>query len=195
MIAPRTSATPARGAIVVFTLLLALAAPEAATAQVASGAPVATAQILPPPVTGNGVQGLEFGTVALGETVDVPPGAAAPGATVASAGWMFTDIRKGRTISLTLALPPALQRGAHSMPVSWNNPGYGSVCLSNGGGCLWSASFNPGATPTQSWWLANNLSGNNFDLTVYVGARLVVPAGLPPGLYTASVTATFAYVS
>ncbi|GMV04476.1 MAG: hypothetical protein AMXMBFR53_07560 [Gemmatimonadota bacterium] len=197
MNAPRITATLVRGAKIVVFCLAALAplAPGSLQAQVAGGAPVVSAEILPPALSGAGSQPLEFGQVSLGQTVDVPPGAAGVGALTSSAGWRFGNIRKGRLLVVSLDLPGALQRGADAIPVDWDNANYASACLSrNGGACVWTSSYNPGATPWRLFFVPNGLPGNNFDLDLYVGARLVVPPGLPPGRYTATVTATIVHI-
>jgi hypothetical protein len=194
----RTRATQGRGAIVVFALsaLLPLLAPAPLQAQARSGTVNTIAQVLPPPVTGSGIQELAFGSARPGDVVDVPPGAAAIGAATSSAGWRFTGVRKGHLVALDLTLPPFLTLGADAIPVDWDNAGYGTICVANSSGtCLVGASFNPGTSPTQSINLTNAMSGNNFDLWLYAGARLTVPGPIPRGLYTAVVVAVFSYVS
>ena len=185
MIAHRAAATPARCAIVVFlmTLLWPPLAPGDLHAQGAGGAI-------------SGMQELKFGQVNLGQTVDVPPGPAASGSSTSSAGWLFGNIRKGRWVSLALTLPATLNRAGHSIPVNWNNAGYGLLCVANNSGvCALSGSFNPGAWPSLFFQLANNLQGNNFEVRLFVGSKIQVPAQIPPGVYTATVTAVFAYVN
>ena len=128
------------------------------------------------------MQELKFGQVNLGQTVDVPPGPAASGSSTSSAGWLFGNIRKGRWVSLALTLPATLNRAGHSIPVNWNNAGYGLLCVANNSGvCALSGSFNP--------------QGNNFEVRLFVGSKIQVPAQIPPGVYTATVTAVFAYVN
>ncbi len=198
MTAHRSKATQGRSAIVVFALsvLLPLLAPGALQAQVGSGTFITTAQVLPPPVTGSGVQELKFGSARPGDVVDVPPGAAATGAPTSSAGWRFTGVRKGHVVVVDLTLPSFLAMGAHTIPVDWDNAGYATACVANSSGtCLLGATFNPGAAPSQSLTLGNSMPGNNFDLWLYAGARLTVPLVTPPGVYTAVVVAVFTYVS
>ena len=198
MIAHRAAATLARCAIVVFLLALLWVplTPGDLHAQGAGGAVSASTEILPPAVTGTGMQELKFGQVNLGQTVDVPPGPAASGSSTSSAGWLFGNIRKGRWVSLALTLPATLNRAGHSIPVNWNNAGYGLLCVANNSGvCALSGSFNPGAWPSLFFQLANNLQGNNFEVRLFVGSKIQVPAQIPPGVYTATVTAVFAYVN
>ena len=196
MITHRTAATQSRHAIVVFALALLPLVPGALHAQAQGGSAVATAEILPPAVTGTGFQELKFGTVAPGDAVDVPPAPAGTGATTSAAGWHFGNIRKGRWVSLNLVLPPALTRGLSVIPVDWNNANYARICVSGSSGvCNIDGTFNPGAQPSIFFRLNNSLPGNNFDVRLFVGARLTVPANPPPGRYTATVVATFAYVT
>jgi len=194
----RTRATQGRSAIVVFALstLLPLLAPAAVRAQARSGTVNTTAQVLPSPVTGSGIQELDFGSARPGDAVDVPPGAAVAGAATSSAGWRFTGVRKGHVVALDLTLPPFLTLGADAVPIDWDNAGYGTICVAKSSGtCLVSASFNPGTAPSQSVNLSNSMSGNNFDLWLYAGARITVPSPIPRGVYTAVVVAVFSYVS
>ena len=155
-----------------------------------------TAEVLPPPVTGTGLQELKFGSVRPGDMVDVPPGPAAPGAPTSSAGWHFGNIRKGHWVALGLTLPPSLVRGTYSIPVDWNNADYGLLCVAGKSGvCQINGSFNPGATPALFFQLSNSMAGNNFDVRLFAGAKITVPAALPPGVYSATVVAYFAYVT
>ena len=199
MTAHRTPATTGRCAkIVVFLLALAaFPAPRPLTAQGRGATVVASASVLSPPVTGSGIQELKFGSVRPGDVVDVPPGPAAGGATTSSAGWLFGNVRKGHLVRIDLTLPTQLARGSDSAPIDWSNAGYGTLCVarSGGGACQISSSFNPGANPSQSLALANNMSGNNFDVILYAGARMTIPLAISPGVYTASVTATFTYLN
>jgi hypothetical protein len=193
MTAHRITATLARCAVLAF--LLGTPAGDL-HAQAGGGAIGASTEILPPPVTGTGMQELRFGQVTLGQTVDVPPAPAASGAQTSSAGWHFGNIRKGRWVSLALSLPAALTRGGSSIPIDWNNANYGLICVSGGSGvCAMTGAFNPGAWPSMFFQLSNSLPGNNFDVRLYVGSRIQVPAQVPPGVYTATVTAIFAYVN
>lgn len=194
----RTAATTARCKIVVFGLwiLIALLASADLQAQAVGGTVNVGTEILPPAVTGTGMQELKFGQVSLGQSVDVPPGPAGTGAQTSSAGWHFGNIRKGRWVSLTLTLPSTLKRGTSSIPVNWNNANYGLLCVSgNSGVCALTGSFNPGAWSSLNFQLSNALPGNNFDVRLYAGAKIQVPAQIPPGVYTATVTAVFAYVN
>jgi len=201
MTARRTRAdrTRIRHAIVVFVLaalILLFATPRALLAQAKGGTVNATAEVLPPPVTGTGIQELRFGSARPGDAVDVPPGPAAPGAATSSAGWHFGNIRKGRWVSLALTLPPTLQRGAYAIPVDWDNADYGRICVARASGaCALDGAFNPGASPSLNFYLSPTLPGNNFDVSLYTGARVTVPAVIPPGVYSATVVATFAYVT
>jgi len=196
MTAHRTRATQGRSGIVVFALSSLLLAPAALVAQAGSETVNTTAQVLPPPVTGSGIQELRFGSARPGDVVDVPPGAAAVGAATSAAGWRFTGVRKGHVVALDLTLPSSLTLGADAIPVEWDNPGYGTICVANSSGsCLVGASFNPGTAPTQSLSLPNSTPGNNFDLWVYAGARITVPVPIRRGVYTAVVVAVFSYVS
>jgi hypothetical protein len=165
-----------------------------ATAQpLATAAVPATAEILLPPITGAGLQNLVFGSLAPGATADVPPGPAAGPTT--SAGWRFSGVRKGRIILWSLTLPASLAKGAFAIPIQWNNPGYGTYCVSRPGGpCLIQSAFNPASAAGMNWlFIPNSTPSNDFDLTVYAGARLTVPP-VPPGVYTAQVTMTMAYL-
>jgi hypothetical protein len=142
------------------------------------------------------MQELKFGSVRPGDVVDVPPGPAAPGAPTSSAGWHFGNIRKGRWVALALTLPPTLTRGTYAIPIDWNNADYGRLCVAGSSGvCQIDGSFNPGALPFLFFRLPNSMPGNNFDVRLFAGARLTVPAALPPGVYTATVVAVFAYVT
>ncbi len=184
-----------RRGLVAFLLLAALP-PNSGHAQSAGGAVGASSEILLPPVTGTGSQDLRFGQVRLGETVDVPPGPAGPGAPTSSAGWLFGNIRKGRWVSLDLTLPAELRRGGYAIPVNWNNPGYGLLCVAGSTGvCALTGSFNPGAWSSLYFQLSNTLPGNNFEVRLFVGGRIQVPESIPPGVYSAQVTAVFAYVT
>jgi len=170
-----------------------LATASAATADAQGTTVQVRVEIAPAPVTAAGIQPMRFGTVLPGDAPDVPPGAAPPSAPTASAGWMLNGIRKGRDIELTLTLPPELVLGAYSIPVDWDNAGYGTLCVSRGGPCLISAMFNPAVGPVPLF-IPINAAGNNFDVTVYAGARASIPP-VPPGTYAASVTLTMAYVN
>jgi hypothetical protein len=164
-----------------------------AHAQSANGVVTASATLQLPPVVGGGVQNLDFGDLLPGATADVPPGPAGAGAS--SAGWLFSGVRKNRTIIWAFTLPAVLTRGADVLPVNWDNAGYGTACVSNGGGCILSYTFNPaanGATWTVSF--PNNTPGNNYDVAVYAGARTTVPS-IPPGIYTAQVVLTMTYLN
>jgi len=199
MTAHRANATLGRASkIVVFLLALAaFSAPRPLDAQGRGGTVLASTTLLPPPVTGTGLQELKFGSVRPGDVVDVPPGPAAGGATTSAAGWLFGNIRKGHLVRIDLTLPPELARGGDSAPIDWSNAGYGTLCVAKSGGtaCQVSSSFNPGADPSQSLSLAKSLSGNNFDVILYAGARMTIPPAITPGLYTASVTAVFTYLN
>ena len=99
-------------------------------------------------------------------------------------------------MALDLTLPTHLTRGAYAIPIDWNNANYGLLCVSGKSGvCQINGSFNPGSWPSLYFQLANSLQGNNFDVRLYAGARVTIPANLPPGVYSASVTAVFAYVN
>jgi spore coat protein U-like protein len=194
MSAHRITATLVRCALVI--TLATAAAPGTLLAQAGGGAVPTSAEILPPPVTGTGMQQLDFGEVTLGQAVDVPPGPAGTGASTSSAGWHFGNIRKGRWVSLTLTLPATLRRGTYSIPLNWNNADYGLLCVSGSSGvCAMTGSFNPGSWPSLQFQISSSLPGTNFDVRLYVGARIQVPAQLPPGVYAATVTAVFAYVN
>ncbi len=199
MIARRAQAErkEVRRAIVVFALALLLPfVPARLHAQAGGGTVNTTAELLPPPVTGTGMQELKFGSVRPGDVVDVPPGPAAPGAPVSSAGWHFGNIRKGHWVALDLTLPPTLTRGAYSIPIDWNNAGYGLLCVAGSSGvCQITGSFNPGAMPFLYFQLSNALAGTNFDVRLFAGAKITVPAALPPGVYSGTVVAYFAYVT
>jgi hypothetical protein len=176
----------------ILSLLAATLVASPALAQSDPGAILANATIQLPPVTGSGIQNLDFGDLVPGATGDVTPGPS--GGPTSSAGWRFSGIRKGRLLLWTFTLPTALVRGTDAIPVDWNNANYGTSCVSNGGGCLVNASFNP-ANP--GFWrfmiIPNNTPGNNFDVTVYAGARVTIPP-VPPGVYNASVRLTMAYL-
>lgn len=177
------------GAALFTAFVLATTFGDALHAQ--SGSVDARVTIQLPPITGAGIQNLDFGALMIGASADVPPGPAAGG--TSSAGWRFTGVRKNRPISLSFALPANLTNGASSLPVNWDNAGYGTLCVSNGGGCLVSNSFNPSANGgVHSLSIPNNTPGNNFDMTIYAGARTTVP-GVPAGVYSAQVTLTMAY--
>jgi hypothetical protein len=160
--------------------------------QAPSGTMPARATVETPPITGAGIQGMDFGSMQPGDVVDVPPGStAATGRT--SAAWRFSGIRKGRTIVWTLALPAALLRGSTELPVDWDNTGYGTTCVAvPDGACALSATFNP-AAGGGSLFIPNPTPGNNFDVTIHVGARATVPP-VPPGVYTAQATLYLAYL-
>lgn len=176
----------------VATAFVALVPALPAGAQAAAHTVTARATLSLPPVTGAGIQNLDFGSLSVGATADVPPGPAAGG--VSSAGWRFTGVHKNRPVGLTFTLPADLFNGANALPVHWDNAGYGTVCVSGGGACLVSASFNPAADGgTYTLDIPNGIPGNNFDVTVYVGARTLVPS-VPPGVYSAQVTLTMAYL-
>ncbi len=179
-----------RTAVLAAVLAMVIVAP--AGAQGVSRTVNARATLSLPPVTGAGIQNLHFGSLTIGATADVPPGPAAGG--TSSAGWRFTGMRKNRPIGLSFALPADLLNGANALPVEWNNSGYGTICVSNGGACLVSESFNPAANGgTYTLSIPNSTRGNNFDVTVYAGARTTVPS-VPPGVYSAQVTLTMAYL-
>lgn len=196
MSAHRTVATLVRCALAASGLLLPALAPRALQAQAGSGTLAATTEILLPGVTGTGDQLLRFGQVTAGQTVNVPPGPAAADASVSSAGWHFGNIRKGRVVSLALTLPSKLSLGSSSIPINWNNANYALICAYGASGiCDMSASYNPGAQPNVTFTISNAASGTMFDVRFYAGAKITVPSGLPPGTYTAVVTAAFAYVN
>jgi hypothetical protein len=157
-----------------------------------SGTVSARASISLPPVTGAGIQNLDFGDLLVGATGNVPPGP--PSGGTSSAGWQFAGIRKGRTVVLTFTLPAVLLNGANALPVNWNNANYGTFCASrNGGACDLSGAFNPASNgAVYSFPIPNNTSGNNYDLLVYAGATTTVPS-VPPGVYSATVTLSMAY--
>jgi hypothetical protein len=172
--------------------LLGIGVAAPAHAQSASGTVTASATLALPPVTGAGIQNLDFGSLTVGASADVPPGPAGGG--TSSAGWRFSGVHKNRPIGLTFALPTELTSGASTLPVDWDNAGYGTACVANGGGCLVSSSFNPAANGgSHTLSIPNNTPGNNFDVTVYAGARTTVPS-VPPGVYSAPVTLTMAYL-
>lgn len=196
MSAHRTAATLVRCALAASGLAFSALAPRALQGQALGGSLAANTEILLPGVTGTGDQLLKFGQVTAGQTVDVPPGQASSGAAVSSAGWHFGNIRKGRVVSLSLTLPSKLSLGASSIPINWNNANYALICAYGGSGiCDMSASYNPGAQPNVNFTISNAASGTMFDVRFYAGAKITVPAGLPPGTYTAVVTAVFAYVT
>lgn len=170
---------------------LALAGPLCA--QAGSGAVGASAQLALPPLSGAGIQPLALGQVAVGEVVDVPPGPAAAGQLRTAAGWRFGNLRKRTIVLFSLSLPATLDRGAASVPVDWDNPGYGTLCVSrNGGPCQIEDSFNP----ASGWGLVGlpaSLQGNDLDLTIYAGARATIPP-VPPGVYSSTATLTMMYL-
>jgi hypothetical protein len=49
--------------------------------------------------------------------------------------------------------------------------------------------------PFLYFQLSNSLAGNNFDVRLFAGAKITVPAALPPGVYSGTVVAVFAYVT
>jgi hypothetical protein len=192
MSAHRALATLARCALLVG---LSAGAPGGSLfAQSAVGTVQASTEILLPPVTGTGLQDLSFGDVMPGASVNVPPLLAAPGALTSSAGWHFGNIHKNRWGTIRLTLPATLVRGTRSIPINWNNANYGLVCVRGPSGvCQVNLAFNPGTHPDISFYMPPSMPGGIFEVHLFVGASITVPAILPPGVYTARVTASFAY--
>ena len=181
----RTAALPA-------ALLAVIGLTMPAAAQNPTGTVTARAAITLPPVTGAGIQNMDFGVLTVGAVGNVAPGPAAGG--VSSAGWLFSGIRKGRPVILTFTLPPTLLNGPNSLPINWNNPGYGTLCAARAGGpCDFNDAFNPASNgAVYTFTIPNGTAGNNYDVTVYAGATTTVPP-VPPGVYTGAVTLTLAY--
>ena len=156
------------------------------------------------PITGGGVRNLDFGTLPAGGSADTGPGQEAlPANGTTTAKWEFGGLKKNRTVTLTFSLPSAVTRGAVSLPIAWNNPGYGRWCTrvnttpvtGCGGPGTTQATFNPAGAPV-SLVVQPGTSNNNRFVTVWAGAKLgnpTIPANAPPGLYTATVTLTIAY--
>ncbi len=176
---------------VAFASLVAVLAGRPAAAQSPAMAMNAQATVTSP-ITGAGIQYLSFGTLAPGATGDVLPGPST--GPTSSAGWRFSGVRKGRTFVWAMVLPPALLRGIYVVPINWNNAGYGTFCIAQPASpCVLSGTFNPATVGAVTYTIPNSTSGNNFDFTIYAGARTTIPS-VPAGIYTAQVTVSMAYV-
>lgn len=162
---------------------------------------IASVEMSDDPIAGQGIQEMRFGEVQRGlPGPDVPPGPAPASAATASGGWLFTNIRKQRDFQTTLTLPAALTLGSYAIPIDWDNAGYGTICIAAVGNptCAVTSSFNPAASGgVNVLQIPKNTPGNNFEATVYVGARLGSPTipAVPAGVYTAQVTLSFTYVN
>ncbi len=191
-----------RSRVVALTLALLGAASSGLAGQALSFTLTPSATIVLPPVTGGGVRNLDFGIVTWGGTADTGAGSEAAAST---AKWEFNGLKKNRPVQLSFDLPATLAMGASTLSVSWNNAAYGSWCSRLdtdpvsvcGGAATTTGTFNPqnanGGLSINAT-TSGGASNNNRLLTVWVGGKLLtVPAGSPPGQYTATLRLTIVY--
>ena len=165
--------------------LLAAAPATGAAAQGVSGSAPARAQVLGGTLIFLVLRDLQFGALTPGIPRTVPP-------TSPDAGYFQVEGERNARVSLTLTLPASLARfgGGGSIPVSFG-PASAVVNRVNptpsGGG---SSSFNPATGTTSRFGPTPRPL-----LHVWLGGTASPAAGVPPGLYTAPVVLTVAYLN
>lgn len=171
------------------------AIPRIASAQIMNTAVSITAA----PVGSNVLQNLSFGTRTPGQTVDTGPGSNGQGAI-----WEFTGLAKNVSITLDFSATLLENASTDQLSVSYGNAGYGTWCTRKATAACGDANtnvadFNPGnisdTGPGQIGSVTantNNTGTGNNDrvLTVWVGARLPIPASTPSGAYSGTLTVT-----
>lgn len=174
-----------RPALALATALALAALPRGAAAQGVAGAVPARAQVLPGTLIFLALRDLQFGALTPGTPKTVPP-------TAPDAGYFQVEGERNQRVGLTLSLPTELARfgGGAVVPVSFGaasavvnrlNP------LPSGAG---SSTFDPAAGTTARFGPTPRP-----QLHVYLGGTASPAVGVPPGLYTAPVVLTVAYLN
>ena len=178
---------------VLLTLLLAavaLGAPAAALAQRVAGKGTiqATATILFPPLTTDGVRPIQFGTVTPGANRTIFPNQ--PGA----GELRISGVRNRRTIIVTLTLPSVLRNaGGRTMPLSFDGEFAANCEITAAGVCdqVTYVAWNPVTNPTFTDTPDRARKGRpRYDLdgfSIYVGGIAQPAPNQAPGVYTANV--------
>ncbi|HEX8362892.1 MAG TPA: hypothetical protein VF613_22405 [Longimicrobium sp.] len=179
-----------RLASLLLAVVVALGAAPAAYAQ-GTGAVRATATILFPPLTANGVRPLQFGSVLPGTPTTVQP--AAPG----SGEVRISGVRNRRSISITFTLPANLVNASgQTMPVSFNGDFAANCEVTTAGVCdpTTYVEWNPVTLGTFNDTPDRARKGRpRYDLdsfSVFIGGIVSPPATQPAGTYTAAIRMT-----
>jgi spore coat protein U-like protein len=169
---------------------VALCAAPAAFAQ-GTGAVRASATILFPPLTANGVRPLQFGTLVPGTPVTVQP--SAPG----SGEVRISGTRNRRSLAITLTLPANLVSAAgRTMPVDFNGDFAANCEVTAAGVCdpVTYVAWNPVTQATFSDTPDRVRKGRpRYDLdsfSVYIGGIVRPAATQPGGTYTGTIGVT-----
>jgi hypothetical protein len=169
-----------------FAVVLALAAvPVQTAAQAVSGVTPARAQVLAGSLIFLTLRDLQFGALTPGTPKTVLP-------TSPDAGYFQVEGERNQRVSLAFTLPTQLARfgGGGTIPVAF---GAASAVvnrlfqLPSGGG---STTFNPAAGTASRFGPTPRP-----QIHVYLGGTASPGAGVPPGLYTAPVVLTVAYLN
>lgn len=169
---------------------VALCAAPAAYAQ-GTGTVRATATILFPPLTANGVRPLQFGTVVPGTPVTVQP--SAPG----SGEVRISGTRNRRSLSITLNLPANLVNArGQTMPMDFNGNFAANCEVTTAGVCDPTSyvAWNPVSASTFNDTPDRVRKGRpRYDLdsfSVYIGGIVRPAAGQAGGTYTGTIGVT-----
>jgi hypothetical protein len=171
-------------------VILALGALAPGRVGAQGGTLAASVSILLPPVSGSGLRGLAFGTVAPGTPAEVLPIAAL-------SGWFqLTSVNRKSNVRLTFTLPSRLIRtgGSEGLPIFFNGP-YVRSC---GNGCQTHTITPTAINTTQSTAEATHVrpgppwGANPTTIDVYVGGRVEPTPTQMAGSYQGTIQLTFA---
>lgn len=151
---------------------------------------VASVTITAPIVTGSGVRPLAFGTIPVNTTTSV-----APGPTTSSGQFTINGLRSQNRIDVTFGLPAELRNvnePTFTVPISFAGP--------TAMGCL---EYNPPQTDCSSWDPTLNggthrvkgpfwVGGRTGTVHIYIGGSVTPPSDAAAGLYTGTITLTYA---
>ncbi|HET6232874.1 MAG TPA: DUF4402 domain-containing protein [Longimicrobiaceae bacterium] len=146
--------------------------------------------IVQPPMTIDGVKGLNFGTLTPGIPVTVLP------TSVQAGEGRGTGADFVHSITTTLTLPTVLTGpGGATLPVSFNGNYAGSCEINNSNVCDVASrqTWNPVVTPTHTDTPFNTGPGNTYRYprySVYVGGRVTPAASQRAGVYTGTIGIT-----
>lgn len=166
--------------------LLSAAAPTMAQ----DGTITASITVLLPPATGTGIQGLDFGTLTPGTTVETLPSASTAGQ------FRLDNIRRNRNVQLTFMFPVTLARagGGAGLPVYFDGP-YASTC---GNGCQTHTLAPTPAGGDQTTAEITHVQpgppwgSNPTTLDISVGGRAEASTNQAAGTYQGTIELTFA---
>ncbi len=179
-----------RLAALLIAVVVALGAAPAAYAQ-GTGAVRASATILFPPLTANGVRPLQFGMVTPGTAATVLP--AGPG----SGEGRISGVRNRRSIAITFSLPANLVNArGQTMPIDFNGNFAANCEVTTAGVCdpLTYVEWNPVTLGTFADTPDRARKGRpRYDLdsfSIFIGGIVRPPAAQPAGTYTGTIAVT-----